>query len=60
MTKSEQREVAKLTAYKGHIDDAVIAAGISGLIRAASAKSRAALIEVAVKLGVTQHPDYII
>ena len=61
MTKSEIREVAKLTLmHKLAMTDSV-ARGLSALIRSArTARSKSALMEYAYLFGVRQHPDFII
>jgi hypothetical protein len=61
MTKSEQREVAKLQkAYELGMDD-MLARAMSALIRSAmTAKSRKELIAQAEQWELKFHPDFII
>jgi hypothetical protein len=61
MTKSEQREVAKLAvAHKLGMAD-MVARVLSALIRASrTSRSRAALMEYADLFGVKGHPEFII
>lgn len=60
MTKSEQREITLIRyyAYEGAHD--VAARSLSALIRAASSRSRAALLAEARALSLTSHPEFII
>lgn len=62
MTKSETREVQKLTQYRAMGADAgMLARSLSALIRASMTKrSRAALLEYADVFGVRNHPEFII
>ena len=61
MTKSETRELSKLTQYRAMgADSGMIARSLSALIRAArTARSVDAIRAVAQNWGVTNHPEFI-
>ena len=60
MTKSEQREIPRIRYYVTMGAHDVAARSLSALIRAASSRSRAALLAEARALSLTSHPEFII
>ena len=61
MNKSEQREVNKILAYGKHLGAEFMARSLSALHRAAmTGKSKAAILAIAVELGVTGNAEFII
>lgn len=61
MNKSEIRELSKIEAYAAAgLGADFVARALSALIRAARTnKSATALREAAVRMGVTNHPEFI-